>query len=60
MGRTARAGASGRGISFVTQYDVELFQRIEEMIGIKMELYKVKAHLLPFFSTHAHVHKLHT
>lgn len=30
VGRTARAGRAGRAISLVTQYDVELYQRIEE------------------------------
>jgi ATP-dependent RNA helicase DDX47/RRP3 len=36
VGRTARAGRSGRAITVVTQYDVELYQRIEHMIGEKM------------------------
>ncbi|KXJ11593.1 probable ATP-dependent RNA helicase DDX47 [Exaiptasia diaphana] len=39
VGRTARAGRSGRSITFVTQYDVELFQRIEQLIGKKLPLY---------------------
>jgi ATP-dependent RNA helicase DDX47/RRP3 len=39
VGRTARAGRGGRSISFVTQYDVELFQRIEALIEKKMELF---------------------
>jgi ATP-dependent RNA helicase DDX47/RRP3 len=39
VGRTARAGRSGRSISFVTQYDVEVFQKIETLIGLKMEEY---------------------
>ena len=39
VGRTARAGRGGRSISFVTQYDVELFQRIEALIGKQLELY---------------------
>ncbi|CEF62294.1 Probable ATP-dependent RNA helicase DDX47 [Strongyloides ratti] len=40
VGRTARAGRSGVSITFVTQYDVEIYQRIEHLIGKKLELYK--------------------
>ncbi|EGG02392.1 uncharacterized protein MELLADRAFT_75483 [Melampsora larici-populina 98AG31] len=36
VGRTARAGRSGKSITLVTQYDVELLQRIEGVIGKKM------------------------
>ncbi|KAI9506017.1 ribosomal RNA processing protein [Coemansia spiralis] len=39
VGRTARAGRSGRAVSFVTQYDVELLQRIEQVIGKKLEAF---------------------
>ncbi|EDV28314.1 uncharacterized protein TRIADDRAFT_21567, partial [Trichoplax adhaerens] len=39
VGRTARAGRSGRSIIFVTQYDVELFQRIEQLIAKKLPEY---------------------
>jgi len=39
VGRTARAGRSGKAITLVTQYDVELVQRIETVIGKKLELY---------------------
>merc|ERR1712180_187241 len=39
VGRTARAGKSGRSITFVTQYDVELYQRIEELIEKKLPLH---------------------
>ncbi|XP_057310915.1 probable ATP-dependent RNA helicase DDX47 [Hydractinia symbiolongicarpus] len=39
VGRTARAGRSGRSITFVTQYDVELYQRIEQLIGKKLPLH---------------------
>ena len=39
VGRTARAGRSGKSVTIVTQYDVELFQRIEELIGRKMDAY---------------------
>ncbi|KAK7586172.1 hypothetical protein V9T40_004048 [Parthenolecanium corni] len=42
VGRTARAGRSGRAITFVTQYDVELYQRIEQLIGKKLPLYKTE------------------
>ena len=37
VGRTARAGRSGRAISVVTQYDVELFQKIEHLINKKLD-----------------------
>ena len=40
VGRTARAGKSGRSISFVTQYDVENIQSIEHLIEKKMILYE--------------------
>ncbi|KAJ5218933.1 ATP-dependent rRNA helicase rrp3 [Penicillium cinerascens] len=33
VGRTARAGKSGVAVSFVTQYDVEIWQRIETALG---------------------------
>lgn len=39
VGRTARAGRAGTAVSFVTQYDVELYQRIEQLIGKKLEAY---------------------
>ncbi|CAG9863551.1 unnamed protein product [Phyllotreta striolata] len=39
VGRTARAGRSGKAITFVTQYDVELYQRIEQLIGKQLPLY---------------------
>jgi ATP-dependent RNA helicase DDX47/RRP3 len=37
VGRTARAGKSGNPISFVTQYDVELWLRIEGALGKKLK-----------------------
>lgn len=40
VGRTARAGRSGKAITFVTQYDVELYQRIEHLLGMQLPLYK--------------------
>ncbi|TFK27358.1 ATP-dependent rRNA helicase RRP3 [Coprinopsis marcescibilis] len=37
VGRTARAGRAGKSVTLVTQYDVELLQRIEKVIGKKMD-----------------------
>merc|ERR1711874_143455 len=42
VGRTARAGRAGRAVTFVTQYDVELYQRIEHLIGKKLPLYQTE------------------
>ncbi|KAE9400726.1 DEAD-domain-containing protein [Gymnopus androsaceus JB14] len=39
VGRTARAGRAGKSITLVTQYDVELVQRIEKVTGKKMDLW---------------------
>lgn len=39
VGRTARAGKSGRALNIVTQYDVEVFQRIEFALGDKQSEY---------------------
>lgn len=35
VGRTARAGRSGKSITFVTQYDVENFLAIEKQLNKK-------------------------
>lgn len=37
VGRTARAGRSGKSITFVTQYDVEVYQRIEQALDKKLD-----------------------
>lgn len=42
VGRTARAGRSGRSITFVTQYDVELYQRIEQLISKQLPLWPME------------------
>ncbi|CAG0887389.1 unnamed protein product [Darwinula stevensoni] len=42
VGRTARAGRSGKAITFVTQYDVELYQRIEHLISMKLPLWETQ------------------
>jgi len=39
VGRTARAGRAGKSLTFITQYDVELYQRIEQLIEKKLPLY---------------------
>lgn len=40
VGRTARAGRSGKAYTFVSQYDVELFLRIEQLLGHKIPVYE--------------------
>ncbi|KAI9771631.1 MAG: ribosomal RNA processing protein [Geoglossum simile] len=41
VGRTARAGKSGHAISLVTQYDVEIWLRIEAALGKKLAEYGI-------------------
>ena len=36
VGRTARAGRAGRAITIITQYDIENYTRIEQLIGKKL------------------------
>lgn len=43
VGRTARAGRAGRSLSIITQYDVELVQRIEHLIDKKLTEYYVNS-----------------
>lgn len=42
VGRTARAGRSGKSVTIVSQYDVELYQRIEHLIGKQLPAYDVR------------------
>jgi ATP-dependent RNA helicase DDX47/RRP3 len=42
VGRTARAGRSGRSITFVSQYDIELYQRVEELLGKKLPAFPIQ------------------
>uniref|UniRef100_A0A7S2RMD6 RNA helicase n=1 Tax=Mucochytrium quahogii TaxID=96639 RepID=A0A7S2RMD6_9STRA len=37
VGRTARAGKSGRSVTMVTQYDLDIYQRIEAMLDKKLD-----------------------
>lgn len=41
VGRTARAGRAGKAYTFVTQYDVELFMKIEQLLGHQIPEYKM-------------------
>ena len=42
VGRTARAGRSGQAIAMVTQYDVEVYQRLEGLLGKKLPAYQLE------------------
>ena len=39
VGRTARAGKAGKSISLITQYDIENYQKIEHLIGRKLDAF---------------------
>lgn len=41
VGRTARAGRNGVAITIVTQYDVELYQKVENLIGLRLDKYPI-------------------
>lgn len=49
VGRTARAGKSGHALSLVTQYDFEIYQRIEHALGKKLEEFRVEKDELMVF-----------
>lgn len=42
VGRTARAGKSGHAVSIVTQYDLEIWLRIENALGHKLDEYSLE------------------
>ncbi len=52
VGRTARAGKTGKAVTLVTQYDVEIFQKIETLIDQKLPEYQVeKKHALILYDS---------
>lgn len=50
VGRTARAGRAGRAISFVTQYDVEMYLKIEGLLDKKLDQYKAEEYQVMIFN----------
>lgn len=42
VGRTARAGRGGAALTFVSQYDIEVFKAIEENVGREMRLHELE------------------
>ncbi len=42
VGRTARAGRAGKAVTFVSQYDLELYLRIEHLLGKKLPKYETE------------------
>ncbi|KAL4480750.1 hypothetical protein ABPG72_014525 [Tetrahymena utriculariae] len=50
VGRTARAGRAGKAISFVTQYDVEMYLKIEALLGKKLDQYKCEEYQVLVFN----------
>ena len=42
VGRTARAGRTGKAVTLVTQYDVEIYQKIETLLGSKLPEHQIE------------------
>ncbi|KAK1995673.1 DEAD/DEAH box helicase [Colletotrichum falcatum] len=51
IGRTARAGKSGIALSLVTQYDLEIWLRIEAALGKKLDEYPTQKEEVMVFQT---------
>merc|ERR1712113_742219 len=41
VGRTARTGRSGLAVTIITQYDIDLFEKIKHLIGKQIEKYLI-------------------
>jgi ATP-dependent RNA helicase DDX47/RRP3 len=50
VGRTARAGLSGHAVSITTQYDIEIWLRIEATLGKKIDMYDADKEAVMVFS----------
>lgn len=46
VGRTARAGRAGKACTFVSQYDLELYLRIEHLLGKKLPKYETEEEIV--------------
>ncbi|KAJ9139253.1 DEAD-domain-containing protein [Coniochaeta hoffmannii] len=51
VGRTARAGKSGHAVTLVTQYDIEIWLRIEAALGKKLGEYATEKEEVMVFKT---------
>ncbi|AOW00559.1 ATP-dependent rRNA helicase RRP3 [Yarrowia lipolytica] len=50
VGRTARAGRAGKSVALVSQYDLELYLRIEGALGKKLDSYPLESEAVMLFS----------
>ena len=46
VGRTARAGRAGKAVTFVSQYDLELYLRIEKLLGKKLPKFECEEEIV--------------
>lgn len=60
VGRTARAGKSGIAVSLVTQYDIELYKRIEATLGKKLQEYPAEKEEVMAFQARVEEAQRHT
>lgn len=54
VGRTARAGKSGVALSLVTQYDWEIWLRVEKVLGRELDEYKPEKEEVMVFANRVH------